>query len=99
MPETTYMGVPRSKIPWYPIINYEKCDLCAGEPGGPKCKEFCAHFVFDVVEEQGEKKLIVKSPNSCPVFCVGCEKVCPIPGALTFPDKREVTAIIRKLRE
>jgi len=50
MPEATFMGVPRSKIPWYPRINYEKCNLCEGYPT-PKCIEFCAHFVFDIVEE------------------------------------------------
>ena len=99
MSEKTYMGVPRNKIPWYPRINYEKCDLCADEPSGPKCIEFCPHKVFAVVKEQGGKKLIVESPNSCPVFCIGCQKACPIPDALTFPDKREVTTTIQKLRE
>lgn len=99
MSEKTYMGAPRSKIPWYPIINYEKCDLCVDEPSGPKCIEFCPHKVFDVVKEQGANKPIVKSPNNCVVFCISCRKVCPIPDALTFPDKKEVTAIIQKLRE
>ena len=99
MSEKTYAGVPRNKIPWYPIINYEKCDFCADEASGPKCMEFCPHKVFAVAEEQRVKKLIVKNPNNCVVFCISCQKACPIPDALTFPDKREVTAIIQKLRE
>jgi len=28
MAESTFMGVPRSKIPWAPSIDYEKCDFC-----------------------------------------------------------------------
>jgi NAD-dependent dihydropyrimidine dehydrogenase PreA subunit len=96
MPEATYSGVPRNKIPWHPIIDYEKCDLCGGDP---KCIKFCAHFLFEVVEKQGKKKLIVKNPNACPVFCVGCEKACPIPGALKFPSKKEVQDLIEKLRK
>ena len=104
MSEKTYAGVPRNKIPWYPIIDYEKCaygkcDICADESSGPKCLEFCAHKVFAVAEEQKVKKLIVKNPYNCVVFCTSCQKICPIPDALTFPDKKEVTATIQKLRE
>ena len=98
MPEATFMGVPRSKILWYPRINYEKCNLCEGY-STPKCIEFCAHFVFDIVEENGKKKLIVKNPEACPVFCVGCQQACPIPGAITFPDKEEINRLIQKLRQ
>ncbi|MEM2045778.1 MAG: hypothetical protein QW497_01995 [Candidatus Bathyarchaeia archaeon] len=47
-------GVPRDKIPWYPLIDYGKCDLCGGKP---KCKEFCLHNVFEVAEENGKKLL------------------------------------------
>jgi NAD-dependent dihydropyrimidine dehydrogenase PreA subunit len=96
MPEATYGGVPRNKIPWYPIIDYDKCDLCGRDP---ECKKFCAHFVFEVVEEHGKKKLIVKNPNNCVVFCTSCENVCPIPGALKFPPKKEVRDLIGKLRK
>ncbi|MGQ9552039.1 MAG: 4Fe-4S dicluster domain-containing protein [Candidatus Bathycorpusculaceae bacterium] len=96
MSKATYAGVPRDKIPWYPIIDYDKCDLCEGNP---KCKEFCAHMVFEVVEEQGKKKLIVEKPYNCVVFCTACEKVCPIPGAIKFPSKTEVSKAINKLRE
>jgi len=94
--KATYAGIPRDKIPGYPIIDYAKCDLCSRSP---KCMEFCAHNVFEVVEEQGKKKLLVKNPNNCVVFCTSCGKVCPIPEALTFPSKQEVTLIINKMRE
>jgi NAD-dependent dihydropyrimidine dehydrogenase PreA subunit len=91
MSKTTYAGVPREKIPWYPIIDYSKCDLCGGNP---KCKEFCMHDVFDVAEEEGRKKLVVAKPYNCVVFCTACEKICPIPGTITFPSKTEVSRLI-----
>ena len=96
MSKATYAGVPRDKIPWYPIIDYDKCDLCGGDP---KCKEFCAHMVFGVTEEQGKKKIIVEKPFNCVVFCTSCGKACPIPGALIFPPKEEVSKEINRLRE
>ena len=91
--EETYMGVPRSKIPWCPIIDYGKCDLCKGDP---QCLKFCPHDVFAV--EGDPLKLVVKNPNNCVVFCRSCRKVCP-PDALGFSQKSEVLALIQKIRE
>jgi len=96
MPEATFMGVPRNKISWYPRIDYEKCDLCGGNP---KCMQFCAHFVFSITEEDGKKKLVVRNPYACPVFCVGCQKACPIPDAITFPEKKEINELIQRLQK
>jgi len=92
MSEETYMGVPRSKIPWYPKIDYEKCDLCDGDP---QCLKFCPHQVYAVAGEP--KKLIIENPNNCVVFCRSCRKVCA-PDALGFPEKKKVLALIKKLR-
>lgn len=86
----TFMGVPRNKIDWYPRIDYEKCDYCMD------CVEFCPHDVFEVREEE-EKKLIVKNPNNCVVFCRACSKACS-PDALNFPEKSEVKEHIKNLR-
>jgi formate hydrogenlyase subunit 6/NADH:ubiquinone oxidoreductase subunit I len=40
MAEATFMGVPRAKIPWFPTIDYDKCDYCM------ECDKFCPHHVF-----------------------------------------------------
>ncbi len=93
MTEETYMGVPRSKIPWCPTVNYGKCNFCEGDP---QCVKFCPHKVFEVDEK--EKKLKVANKNNCVVFCRSCRKVCA-PEALSFPSKPEVLALIKKTRE
>ncbi len=92
MSEETYMGVPRSEISWHPHIDYEKCNLCDGEP---QCLKFCPHRVYAVTGQP--QKLVVENPNNCVVFCRACKKVCA-PDALRFPEKKEVLASIKKLR-
>jgi len=91
-PDEIYMGIPRKDIPWYPIINYGKCDLCGGEP---QCLKFCPHEVFEV--DKDAKKLVVKNPENCVVFCRSCRKVCD-KDALSFLNKAEVLDIIKKKR-
>ena len=86
----TFMGVPRRKIPWWPEIDYNKCNFCL------ECDKFCPHNVYERNENQ-EKKLVVKNPYNCVVFCRACAKACA-PDALEFPDKRETTQLIKKLR-
>jgi NAD-dependent dihydropyrimidine dehydrogenase PreA subunit len=92
MSEETYMGVPRKKITWYPKINWDKCNLCDGDP---QCLKFCPHGVYAISDEP--KRLIVKNPNNCVVFCRSCRKMCA-PDALSFPSKKEVLDFIKKLR-
>jgi len=92
MSKETYMGVLRKKIPWIPIIDYEKCDLCDSDP---QCLKFCPHQVYAVTGQP--KKLEIENPNNCVVFCRSCRKVCA-PNALSFPEKKEVLALIKKLR-
>lgn len=92
MIEKTYEGVPRNKIPWYPIIDYEKCIGCG------KCVEFCHNSVFDIEEKDGEKKTIVKKPYNCVVFCRGCEDICPA-DAITHPSEEETQQIIDELKK
>jgi len=91
MSEDTFMGVPRAKIPWCPEIDYKKCDFCM------ECDEFCPHRVFERREGE-EKRLVVAHPENCVVFCRACGKTCG-PDALSFPDKKETTALIKRLRE
>ena len=88
----TFMGIPRKQIPWWPTIDYEKCDFCM------ECDKFCPHNVYEKRKNNDEKQqLIVKNPYNCVVFCRACAKTCA-PDALSFPDKRETTNLIKKLR-
>lgn len=91
MSDDTFMGVPRKDIPWCPTIDYKKCDFCM------ECDDFCPHRVFERRDDE-EKKLVVAHPENCVVFCRACAKTCG-PDALTFPDKKETTELIKRHRE
>ena len=90
MSDDTFMGVPREKISWLPTIDYAKCDFCM------ECDKFCPHRVYE--RREGELKLVVANPTNCVVFCRACAKACPL-DAISFPDKQEVIALIKRLRE
>ena len=53
-------------------------------------------FAFE--EKEGKKRSVVKNPNSCVVFCRGCEDICPA-GAITHPSEEETQKIIEKLKK
>ncbi len=89
MSETTFMGVPREKIPWYPTIDYDKCNFCM------ECDAFCPHQVYE--HREGDRKLVVANPNNCVVFCRACGKTCG-PDAISFPVKSEILTLIKNLR-
>jgi NAD-dependent dihydropyrimidine dehydrogenase PreA subunit len=91
MSENTFMGVPREKIPWFPTIDYQKCNYCM------ECDKFCPHHVFERHEAE-ERKLLVANPNNCVVFCRACAKTCG-PDAISFPEKPAIVAMIKKTRE
>jgi NAD-dependent dihydropyrimidine dehydrogenase PreA subunit len=88
--DETFMGVPREKIPWFPTIDYSKCDFCM------ECDKFCPHQVFE--RREGEVKLVVANPTNCVVFCRACAKTCG-PDALSFPNKQEIIELIKRVRE
>ena len=90
MSENTFMGVTRSRIPWYPTIDYSKCDFCM------ECDKFCPHKVFERKEDN--PKLVVKNLENCVVFCRACSKACPL-DAIFFPDKNQILALIQKIRK
>ncbi len=90
MAETTFMGVPRAQIPWFPTIDYDKCTFCM------ECDTFCPHHVFE--RREGERKLVVANPTNCVVFCRACSKTCG-PDAISFPGKPETIARIKQIRE
>ena len=91
MSETTFMGVPRAKIDWCPRIDYVKCNYCMD------CVKFCPHQVYEVREAE-ERKLIVKNPENCVVFCRACAKTCGL-DALAFPEKAETILMIKTTRK
>jgi NAD-dependent dihydropyrimidine dehydrogenase PreA subunit len=53
---------------------------------------------FDFEENEGKKRTVVKNPNSCIVFCRGCEDICPV-DAITHPSEEETQRIIEKLQK
>ena len=91
MSEITFMGVPRDKIDWSPRLDYGKCNYCMD------CVKFCPHQVFEVRETE-ERKLIVRHPENCVVFCRACAKTCGL-DAISFPDKIETTTKIKTIRK
>ena len=92
MSEESWRGIPRSKIPWGPKIDYEKCVNCG------KCVDYCKLGVYELEEKEGTKRSVVKNSNSCVVFCTGCEGQCPA-GAITHPSKVETREIIREMKK
>jgi NAD-dependent dihydropyrimidine dehydrogenase PreA subunit len=61
------------------------------------CDDFCPHKVFERREDE-DKKLIVKNPQNCVVFCRACGKTCGL-DALSFPNKTETTKRIKEIRK
>ncbi|NWF95926.1 MAG: ferredoxin family protein [Candidatus Thorarchaeota archaeon] len=91
-PEPTFMGVPREKIPWWPRIDQDKCDGCAGEYD---CFKFCPHRVYR--KRTDPPKIEVENRYNCVVFCQACRKMCPR-DAISFPDKAEILQVIKAAR-
>jgi ferredoxin len=91
MSEKTFEGIPRNKIFWDPIIDYNKCITCG------KCVDYCHVNAFSIEEKDGEKRTVVH-PNKCIVFCRGCEPVCPV-GAISHPSEEETLKKIEELKK
>ena len=92
MSEETWHGIPRSKITWYPTIDYEKCVGCG------KCVDYCKLGAFEFEEKDGNKMPVVKNPSNCVVLCTGCDGICPA-GAIKHQSKKEAREKIRNLRK
>jgi NAD-dependent dihydropyrimidine dehydrogenase PreA subunit len=92
MTEETYQGIPRNKIVWHPIINYEKCISYR------KCVDFCPVKTFEIEEKGRKKKTVVQNLNACVVLCRGCEDICPV-GAITHPSEDKTQKMIEKLQK
>ena len=92
MSEETWHGIPRSKIHWYPTIDYKKCVSCE------KCVDYCKLGAFSFEENDENKRPVVKNPYNCVVLCKGCQDICST-GAISHPSRKETVDIIRKLRK
>ena len=84
--EDDFLGISRKEIPWFPSINYEKCDSCK------TCVEFCKLGTYTYNDE--EDRIYVSNPYNCVVSCNGCESECP-KSAISFPS----TEVIDKVRK
>jgi NAD-dependent dihydropyrimidine dehydrogenase PreA subunit len=82
-----YQGIPRGEIPWFPMIDPERCDHCL------KCLEFCPYRVYEAVEG----KLEVARPLDCPVGCSRCRSICP-QKAIQFMGMRDLNMLLMQLR-
>ena len=91
-PSTTFMGVSREKIAWWPIIDLRKCDGCSG---AYDCLKFCPHRVYKPLESPS--RIEVENPYNCVVFCTACSKMCPR-DAISFPAKANILKIIKEER-
>ena len=87
MAQNDYMGIPRGKIPWFPVIDENKCINCG------ECLDFCNNDVF----EEGLKATVVAHPYNCVVGCTSCLKTCDA-DAIKFPSKDELIAWLHALR-
>jgi len=88
---STYTGLPRKEIDWFPRIDYSKCKP---EECNYHCIRFCPFGVF----ENNNGKAEVKNPYECNVGDESCKFQCPF-GAISFPTREELKQMLRKVRE
>jgi NAD-dependent dihydropyrimidine dehydrogenase PreA subunit len=62
-------------IPWFPVIDYDRCGNCK------QCLSFCLFGVFGL---DGEGQIEVGNPAACKTDCPACARVCPNV-AIMFP--------------
>jgi ferredoxin len=88
MATQSYMGIPRERIPWAPIIDVALCNGCGA------CLNECPNGVYVLDEDEGVSKVV--APNQCVVLCDKCAAVCPT-DAISFPDKGATKTLLREL--
>ena len=88
-PDDNYLGIPRKEIPWYPSIDYEKCDSCK------TCVDYCRLQTYAYNKKDGRVEVL--NPYNCVVSCNGCEDKCP-EGAITFPSTGVIDEVRKRYR-
>lgn len=78
-PEITHLPAREGWVPWFPIIDYDRCTGCQ------QCASFC---LFGVFETSPAGETIVANPASCKTNCPACARVCP-EAAIIFPKLDE----------
>ncbi len=73
--ESLLVPEPGSWVPWFPVIDYDRCIGCR------QCLEFCLFGVFGV-DDSG--RVVVEHPEKCKTNCPVCARVCP-EVAIMFP--------------
>jgi len=88
---STYTGLPRNEIDWFPRINQEKC-----KPN--KCDLQCVKYCpFSVFVQKGGGMVEVVNPYDCNVSDESCKFQCPY-DAISFPTREELKMMLRKVR-
>jgi len=68
-----------SWIPWFPVIDYERCTSCG------QCHSFC---LFGAFSRDDDGRVSVTHPQSCKTNCPACARICP-EVAIIFPKLEE----------
>ncbi len=89
--KSTYTGLPRNEIDWFPRIDQEKCkpDEC-----GFICIKLCP---FSVFSRKRNGLVDVSKPYECNVGDESCKFHCPY-GAISFPTRYELKEMLRTVR-
>jgi NAD-dependent dihydropyrimidine dehydrogenase PreA subunit len=84
----TFMGIPRERIPWAPVVDVERCSGCGA------CLDECPNGVYALDDQEGVARVV--APNQCVVLCDKCAPACPS-DAISFPDKDATKRLLREL--
>jgi len=77
--KSTWHGIDRLDIPWYPTVNTGVCIGCE------LCFVTCGKSVYTMGDINNKRKAIVDDPYACVVGCTTCANICPT-HAIEFPD-------------
>ena len=72
MSQRMYSGIPREEIPWFPLVDADRCTGCG----------ICITFCHNKVYRERDGKADVVDPYSCVVGCTGCLPPVPLAGDL-----------------